>query len=267
MPYRKISPETAEAILAANRTVPDPVAIPPLAYDMDGQLRVLILAKKRGDGRDNHWKRRGVAAGISELAEVTTRHPVQAGPVQDGPGNPVAAALVQLEDSVRERVTAVQFLGKATKKIINPTEPTPENGFFKGWEMWRIRLYRASHTLNLMVKQPLVLSDSAFDASGAVQLLIQGARHRGAWSVDVKVFRPGDGGIGEAVGGVRTEKVTHPGAPDDVVEATRQWIAAQLPDGIMVEHYRCLNRGNPSAERRLLAAGRMTLLREDSRTA
>ena len=150
----------------------------------------------------------------------------------------------------------------------SPTKPTAENDFLQGWAVYRTRLYRRSTPVNYQVEQPLVLPDSAFDETGVAQLVIQGGRYGGEWKVAVQVFRPKGGGVGEVIGSIWTDEAKHPGAPDDVVEATRQWIVAQLPEEATEGYYQCLNRDTYGPnERDFFAAGRMILLRPDPRNA
>jgi len=122
--------------------------------------------------------------------------------------------------------------------------------------------------VNYEVEQPFALPDSAFDETGVAHLVIRGGRYGGQWNVAVQVFRPKGAGVGEIIGSVWTEGATHPGASDDVIEATRQWIVAQLPADTTEGYYKCLNRDTYGPdERDFFAGGRMILLRTDPRNA
>jgi len=241
-----------------------PNAILRLEVDQHGQLFMLNLAMDtcRGDGGTSPWEYVRPAAGYTELAEVETWHPVHV-----GPGHTVAEVLVQLPDHVCKQTVGVQFLD-LVETGLNPTQPTPENGYLTGWAVYRTLLYRRSTPLTFDVEQPFALLDSAFDETGVAQLILQGGRY-GGWKVSAQVFHPRENRVGDVIGSIFTEEARHPGAEDDAIEAARQWITDALPAETTVGFFKNLNRERfgSTDERGYFAGAHMILLRSDPRNA
>lgn len=255
--------EIAETILAANLTVVNPVgpgAVRRLEVDRDDQLVRLTLPIGHGLGLRGiePGQVEGVAVGFSRLAVVTTWHPDVAGATPS-----VAQVLAQLDESVRQQVTGVQFLGREGETY--PVTPGQQRGYLRGWAQYRVCLYRDSIDMDSEEALPLTLPGNAFDETGTATLYLNGAWTPDGWIAVASAVRRGAVEGVEPIGVIWTDDADRAGDPDDVLERLRRWIVAELPKDLRVKSYRCLNLdAYGPGERDGRTTGLMVLTRVDA---
>jgi hypothetical protein len=259
MTSRSLELRAARTILAADRTIADqdgPHAVRRLETATSGVLLLLKLHMNRAALPATALNIEDFAAGYTPSVEVETWHPVRAG----GPKYSVPQVLVQLPESLRGQVAAVEFV-ELVEDGLTPFDPHPGEAFPLTWAVFKTRLYRHAIQLPFVEEKPLKLPDGAFK-HGSVRLVVEADQEGGRWAVRVHVD-PLDGERGAMVGMIMTTEVAmHDGAGNDALETARTWIGNALPATVFVSVYRCLTQVSPPSDGVAgHAAGEMLLLR------